>query len=184
MVRIGAPPASTLDTPLEHLVACHRRIEQRLGTLVKAADYFEKDRAAAFAAIRASFDFLDSNGVLHTEDEEHSLFPRLRPKLAGDSEAHARDLELVAALEAEHDGAEAVLEEVKGLAAQLEAGATSPPAELIERYRAAAQQLKALYDAHIKVEDTVLMPLAGRLLEPAEVAEISSEMRQRRKIQQ
>jgi len=35
MIQIGAPSA-TLDAPVEHLMACHRRIEQRLETLIAA----------------------------------------------------------------------------------------------------------------------------------------------------
>jgi ribulose 1,5-bisphosphate synthetase/thiazole synthase len=36
MIQIGAS-AATIDTPIEHLIACHRRIEQRLETLINAA---------------------------------------------------------------------------------------------------------------------------------------------------
>lgn len=40
MIQIGAS-AATVDSPIEHLMACHRRIEQRLDTLVNAACHLE-----------------------------------------------------------------------------------------------------------------------------------------------
>ena len=47
-----------------------------------AAGHMENDRAGALDAIRKSLEFLDTSGALHTQDEEDSLFPRLRPKLS------------------------------------------------------------------------------------------------------
>jgi len=101
MIQIGAPSA-TLDAPVEHLMACHRRIEQRLDTLNTVAAHLPDDRSGAMAAIEKCFQFLDSNGALHTEDEELSLFPRLRPHLASD------ELEFVDSLESQHREAEAI----------------------------------------------------------------------------
>ena len=69
MIRIGQPSA-TIDTPLEHLMACHRRIEERLTTLERAGERLREDRPAALEAILRSILFLDSSGVLHTRDEE------------------------------------------------------------------------------------------------------------------
>ena len=80
MIQIGAT-AATIDSPIEHLTACHRRIEQRLETLVNAAGHIPTNRTSALGAVKSSLHFLDTSGVLHTEDEELSLFPRLRPKL-------------------------------------------------------------------------------------------------------
>ena len=54
MIQIGAS-AATIDTPIEHLMACHRRIEQRLETLIDAAGHMVKDRTGAIEAIRKSF---------------------------------------------------------------------------------------------------------------------------------
>jgi iron-sulfur cluster repair protein YtfE (RIC family) len=92
MIQIGAP-AATLDTPMEHLMACHRRIEQRLETLVAAADHLTGNRQAALDAIEKSITFLDANGNMHTRDEELSLFPRLRPKLSAEEREYIDSLE-------------------------------------------------------------------------------------------
>ena len=168
MVQIGSAPA-TLDSPIEHLVACHRRIEQRLDTLVNAADHFALDRDTAMRAIRASTQFLDTNGVWHTEDEEASLFPRLRPKLA------AEELDFIGTLKSQHQQAESIYAELKTLIAGLETS-TGP----VSAYRACADRLRTLYLAHIQSEDELLTSIARRSLNATELADISREMRSRR----
>jgi hemerythrin-like domain-containing protein len=163
MIQIGAP-AATIAEPIEHLLACHRRIEQRLETLVKAADHVAENREEALAAISRSLQFLDTSGELHTEDEEASLFPRLRPKLS------AVEIAFVDSLEAQHTQAEAIYSRLKGLVGGQEIG----------RYRECAEELRALYREHIRAEDEVLMALARRSLDEAEISEISGEMQARR----
>ena len=106
MIQIGAS-AATIDTPIEHLMTCRRRIEQRLDTLVLAAAHLESNRTAALEAIRKSFEFLDTSGALHTEDEEGSLFPRLRPTLL------SPELAFVDSLEAQHAQAGALYAQLK-----------------------------------------------------------------------
>lgn len=172
MIQIGAS-AATIDTPVEHLMACHRRIEQRLETLINAAAHIPHDRARALAAIRKSLEFLDTSGVLHTEDEEASLFPRLRPKLS------TSELAFVDSLEAQHVEAEAVYTELKRLAATLDSP-DAPPAGAIDSYRDCATRLQALYRAHIQAEDEILTAIAKRTLAASDTSEISREMRARR----
>lgn len=172
MIQIGASPA-TIDAPIEHLMACHRRIEQRLETLVKAASHLETDRTSALAAIAHSLHFLDSSGGLHTEDEENSLFPRLRKKLSSDRIAY------LDSLEAQHSEAESILYRLKELVSA--ARRQDPiPGDLIEHYRNAAEALSSLYGAHIRSEDEVLVALARQFLDSPDLSEITREMRERR----
>jgi hemerythrin-like domain-containing protein len=159
-----------IDSPVEHLMACHRRIEQRLDTLVISADHMGDDRGAAMAAIRRSFEFLDTSGVLHTEDEETSVFPRLRPKLSD------AEIAFIDSLEAQHAEADTVYQEVKRLSGQLE---NVPDA--VQRYRVYAERLRSLYRDHIRAEDENLMGLAARVLSESEAGEIAREMRERRR---
>jgi len=163
MVEIGASSA-TIDMPIEHLMACHRRIEQRLDTLVRAAGHLEEDRAAALEAIQKSLAFLDSSGVQHTEDEEASLFPRLRARLTPDQIAY------LDSLEAQHVRAEGILCRLKQL---VHSGH-------FEQYRACAEELRSLYREHIRSEDTILTALAKQSISESELMEISREMRVRR----
>jgi hemerythrin-like domain-containing protein len=172
MIQIGAS-AATIDTPIEHLMACHRRIEQRIETLINAAGHMGNDRAGALEAIRKSLEFLDTSGAMHTQDEEASLFPRLRPKLS------SSEVAFVDSLEAQHVEAGAVYADLKQLAAMLKSteGAT---ADSITSYRDCASRLRALYRDHIRAEDEILTALAKRSLGELEIIEISREMRARR----
>ena len=172
MIQIGAS-AATIDSPMEHLMACHRRIEQRLDTLVNAAGHLHNQGRAALAAIASSFAFLDTSGVLHTEDEEASLFPRLRQKLS------ASEIEFVDSLEAQHVQAEAIYSRLKQLASQLSAEGDIVPV-LVGEYVECAEALRAFYRAHIRSEDEVLAALAKRSLSEPELVDISREMRERR----
>ena len=171
MIQIGAP-AATIDSPIEHLMACHRRIEQRLDTLVNAADHLVDQRAAALEAIRRSFQFLDTSGAFHTADEEDSLFPRLRPKLSLD------ELAFVDSLETEHGEADSIYREVKKRASE---AMDQPSTDSIRQYAECAGRLRALYRKHIQSEDQILTALARRSLDAADIEQISAEMRARRR---
>ena len=172
MIKIGARSA-TIDSPVEHLIACHRRIEERLDTLARAADHLETDRVSALAAIAKSLEFLDSSGGLHTQDEERSLFPRLRPRLTADQ------IGFLALLEAQHGDADAILSRLKELVG--EAAHEDPvTGALAGQYRECAEDLRRVYRGHIRSEDEIVTALAKRLLTAPELAEISREMRARR----
>ena len=172
MIQIGASPAP-LDRPLEHLMACHRRIEQRLDTLVKAAGLLKADPRQALEAIAKSIQFLDSDGVLHTRDEEESVFPRLRPKLS------LEEAVFVDSLEAQHHQAESIFSELKALAGRI-GSPEGPSMHLESEYFERAVRLRSLYQDHIRSEDEIFSALAKRSLAGSELAQISSEMRARR----
>jgi iron-sulfur cluster repair protein YtfE (RIC family) len=170
MIQIGAQ-AVTIDSPIDHLMACHRRIEQRLDTLLTAADQLETDHAAALTAIQNSLRFMDTSGERHTEDEEASLFPRLRQKLSSE------EIAFLNSLEEQHVKAGSIYLELKRAALSLAAEAT---ADSIRRYRECAERLRSLYRDHIRAEDEILTAMARRSLEAGEIHEISREMRARR----
>lgn len=172
MIQIGAI-AATLDSPIEHLMACHRRIEQRLDTLINAGSHVGANPVAALNAIRNSFEFLDTSGVLHTEDEEASLFPRLRQKLS------ASEIAMLDALEAQHVEAEFIYSELRRLASQLKVTGNRLTGPLAQ-YQDCANQLRLLYRSHIRLEEEIVTPGAKRSLDRSELAEISREMRDRR----
>jgi hemerythrin-like domain-containing protein len=157
------PESATLDRPLDHLTACHRRIEDRLATLERAAKVIDSDPAAARAALGSAFRFFESNGLLHTEDEEQSIFPRLR--VSFDDQGR----ELLDALGRQHDEAEALFAEVKR-------DVDGAP----EVLRAKVASLVELYRSHIATEDSTLVPLARTHLSEQDAAEISAEMKRRR----
>lgn len=165
--------SATLDQPIEHLSACHRRIEQRLDTLERAAAAFDTQPHEALQAIRNAFAFLDSNGVLHTQDEEESLFPRLRGRLTVEQQS------MLAGLESDHKLAAHLESSLRVIVDQLAASSTPPPALGLE-LRDLTARFCALYRRHIAVEDAQLAAVSRALLSPAELAAIAGEMRRRR----
>jgi hemerythrin-like domain-containing protein len=147
--------------------------KDRLATLERAADHLRADRPAALEAIRKSILFLDSSGVLHTMDEEESMFPRLRPHLTPE-ELHYLD-----GLEEQHRAAESVFTELKDVAEEL-AVAADNSMSLESRYRELAARLSALYRPHIQSEDEILIRLARRTLTADQLKAITKEMKGRR----
>jgi len=164
---------STLDRPLEHLKACHRRIEERLATLERVAAHLDGNSSEALEALTSCFRFFDSNGVLHTADEEQSVFPRLQPRLSDEERT------FIATLGNQHREADRLYGELKAIAGELQNGLAASR-ELQERYRAAASRLAELYRSHIAAEDQTLISLGQRVLSTPELAKISREMKTRR----
>lgn len=156
----------TLSRPLDHLKACHRRIEERLDTLERIAAHIDTNRGEAVEALQRVFAFLDSSGALHTDDEEESVFPRLTPKL------ERAEMSFVAGLDHDHTTAHQLYTELKQLAAADDFGAP---------FRGVIERLVAHYRRHIAKEDEVLDSLCREKLTPPELAAISQEMVARRR---
>ena len=167
----GAPaPAPGLDQPLEMLAACHERIESQLRTLERLASHLAAhgiDGAAAEAA-RAVMHYFDTAGVDHHADEEEDLFALLRA--CGPAGTGA----LLDRLRVEHDRMRSAWAELRpgllSIASREGAGLDWA------RVRAFA----SLYRKHIALEEAELLPLAGRILEPGDLATLSACMVRRR----
>jgi len=164
-------PAATLDSPIEHLNACHRRIEARLDTLERAGPHLLSNTAEALTAIRSALRFFDSSGKHHTEDEEASFFPRMAGRLSPDEQLWVEQLEN------EHARAEALYSELKQHIDNL----PDPPIEAAQaRYIELAAALCTLYRQHIRNEDARFPSIAARHLSAADLEGISREMKRRR----
>lgn len=172
MIQIGPGKESVSDQPLEFLVACHGRILERLEILARIAEGIERDPAGALSAMRSTIRFFDISGRLHTEDEEVSVFPRLRPRLS------VQQLAYIDSLEEQHREKEGVYADLKMLAAELEEGVTP---ERIERLRSLSTEFSALYRTHIASENEVLVSIGREQLTDPEFDLIRTEMRERRR---
>ncbi len=162
-LRSPSAESATLDQPLEHLLACHRRIEQRLDSLLRAAHAIESRPEEARTAIANVLRFLSSSGAWHTEDEERSLFPRLRARgLTGEDDAYLRELE------SQHHRVEALVERLRDAAP--------------DGFAALADETARAYRDHIAFEEARLIGVARTALTAADLAEISGEMKSRRGI--
>ncbi|MDR3719592.1 MAG: hemerythrin domain-containing protein [Bryobacteraceae bacterium] len=168
----GPAESATLDRPLDHLVACHRRIEDKLCVLERASAHMEDRTGEALHACHSAFAFLDSSGVLHTEDEEKSVFPRIRLHATSEEQAY------LDGLEAQHREVEACFTRLKSLTGQLERDPSAAPAR--EAFAQGVAKLAGLYRAHIASENEVLTAIGRERLDEVALAEIAFEMRQRR----
>lgn len=150
-----------------------------LGSLERVAEIIdgplENDtRAALETALR----YFREAAPKHTADEEESLFPRLRrienPELT-------TALATIDALEQDHRRADSLHAEVDTLGRRcLEMGHLS--AGDAQRFRKAVADLASIYVEHIKIEDDVVFPAAGRALADADKTAIAAEMAARRNL--
>ena len=177
-VQIGAKSHNFTD-PTGLLSDCHRRVEMFLGSLVAIAGVIdgpatEETRRALESALR----YFAQAAPKHTADEEESLFPRLRQIHDPEVEAAFSKLEQ---LEDEHDWAAPLHAEVDRLGAQyLSSGSLS--GREVSDFRKAVASLASMYKQHISVEDSLVFPLAARVLSDPEKMAIAEEMAARRKV--
>lgn len=172
-IQIGAKPDSGFDDPLGMLKDCHRRIERFLNILwmvagrAKGRSLTDEEREA----VEAALEYFRVGGRRHNADEEESLFPRMRTE-AGENGELAR-------LEKDHrtaEGLHATVEELYRMwiaDGGLNAGSAA-------KLGAAAEALKGLYEAHIRVEEDVVFPQAAGALDKDTIAAIGREFQARR----
>jgi len=176
-VQIGAATHSFAE-PTGLLSDCHRRIEMFLATLDRLSPLVDKPlNDDARSALEAALRYFREAAPKHTADEEESLFPRLRQTQHPDVQAA---LETLAPLEQEHRRANALHAEVDRLGRKcLDRGPLSSKEARL--YRQAVAGLVSIYKEHIRTEDQVVFPVAGKTLSPSDKAAIASEMAARRK---
>lgn len=175
-VQIGAMTHSFYE-PTGLLSDCHRRIEMFLGSLQQVAALLDRPlEADARAALDASLRYFREAAPKHTADEEESLFPRLRKVNHPEVEAAIKTLD---PLEKEHLRADALHRVVDQLGRKCLSGAT-PSSEDVQRFRESVAELTVIYKEHIRIEDEVVFPVAGKLLAANDKAAIAEEMAQRR----
>ncbi len=177
-IVIGAKPESNFDDPIGLLTECHRRIERFLAVLVRVASdaggrpLTPEQRTALETALR----YFRDAAPKHTADEESTLFPRMRASANPHAEAA---LAHIAALEADHDRADAAHADVDRLGRQWLDSGTLPP-DAIASLSSKLVDLSELYRAHIAVEEGEIFPLAARTLSPADRQAAGREMAARR----
>lgn len=170
MDLLNGTPAPSFDDPLALLRACHDRILGQCLTLERLQQHLPGHGCDADAqqAARAILRYFDIAGRHHHDDEEQDLFPAMLA--SGDAEA-AR---LIGGLLAEHQQMEAAWQALRPQLAGIAAGET---AALDTQ---AALRFMDAYRNHIAQENPHLLPLAARLLNAAQLANIGKHMAQRR----
>ena len=181
IVTLNQPRIPDFTNPLGLLVHCHERIEaqlsvlERAGEIVRAGDIRSLPRV--FAAIDGACAHFAIPGVKHTEDEEVSLFPRLRER----GGAAGQDaLAAIAELESQHRTAEHLHGEFDQLVACLPRDGSADAKEL-DRFNELVAELTTLYRPHILLENNFVFPIAADVLPASEIQTLGEEMRARRK---
>lgn len=177
-VSISQPAQPGFDRPLALMSDCHRRIESFLAVFGRVLDrYGSRDLDGEGAdALRTAQRYFREAASRHTEDEELSLFPRLRELKRDD----LRELlEAADRLERQHDEAERLHSSVDARVERwLEEGRLSSPDA--EAMTTDLEELDCLYAEHIAFEDEVLFPAAARVLDDEVLQRIGGEMAARR----
>jgi len=177
-VSVGASAQASFEQPLELLKDCHRRIESFLGVLshvvARATDNHLDDEGRR--ALPIALRYFREAAPRHTQDEEQSLFPRLRQ--SANAEAQAA-LKRVQALEADHVRATKLHDAVNATGEQWLRDGQLPPMTL-RTLQHQLEELHELYRHHIQIEDNQIFPLAGKTLTSSELASIGREMKARR----
>jgi hemerythrin-like domain-containing protein len=147
--------------PLAQLLRSHRRLEEACAALEEAIAHHDLETAIEVAA------FFGRQGRRHEQDEELSLFPRIREN---------RDLApTLVRLEAEHaDHAHLVVQLENTLAGRGDG-------DLWASLPAIAGALVASYREHIDLEEREVFPLAERVLDDKARASMHAEMQSRRR---
>jgi hemerythrin-like domain-containing protein len=127
-------------------------------------------------ALETALDYFATAAPRHTQDEEHSLFPRMR---ASGEPAAAAAIKRIEALEADHAAASRAHRRVDELGRSWLSRGRLPRDEA-EEMRRTLRELEAAYARHIRVEDEDVFPLAERVLAADELAAIGREMEARR----
>jgi hemerythrin-like domain-containing protein len=167
-------PAPDFSTPLELLHACHGRIEAQCETLLKLPGHLHQHGSDTQAqqAATAVLRYFSSAAQHHHEDEEQDMFPAIR-QLAT-AQGRAQMLALLDNLIAQH----------RDMATAW--GALAPWLEKIARGEAVdagampVAPMVNLYRAHIRHEETELLPYCRSVLQSAQLAELGRRMAHRR----
>ena len=160
-------PASEPTDFFAGLLQDHARIEARLAAFEQAVDTLSKaeNDAAALAVVVETLAFFATEGALHEEVEERTLFPRLQ----GLSEFR----QIVSALEFQHRMNRTEGEQLAACVGQFGPGRG-------RELRRVAFRFVEMHRGHAFAEERALFPLAAARLSQQEVAEMGRETSARR----
>lgn len=174
MVQLFSSPSADFDHPIDMLDGCHGRIRQNCERIEKIAAHLAsagadtQARDAAHAVVR----FFDTAGATHHRDEEDDLFPALFACVPCEELAAAR--KLIEELRTDHEHLDQAWHDMRRalllLAAVGNTGLTV----------ARAREFRALYERHIAREETEMLPLARRVLDPSVAKHLGVRMAARR----
>jgi pyridoxamine 5'-phosphate oxidase len=169
-------PAPGFDQPIAVLKHCHDRIRKQLATLDKLCAHLpahgadEQAQQAAAAVIK----YFDKAAPLHHADEEHDLIPMLQATAEGEDAVLLA--QLVPVILAEHNQMDAMWQGLhEQLTAIAGAGAAVLRAQDVRRF-------SDMYANHMEREEGQIAPMAKRLFDAQQMAQLGDAMQMRRGI--
>jgi hemerythrin-like domain-containing protein len=169
-----------VDDPIEHLRHCHERIERSLVIVQNAVASLRLTepvlRTEAAAALDYELALLQLLTSLHTQDEERSLFPRLRTGLREDPDSMK---EVMVVLESQHRREEAIFQDLAACVRKFPARPGPAADEQLDRLEGLVSQLADLYRPHMTLENTCVIDKCRAHLTPGDLDEMQKEMRLR-----
>jgi len=177
-VQIESSAQASFEQPLQLLMDCHRRIEHFLQVLARLVDVEVGEELSdeQRRALETALTYFRDAAPRHTQDEEQSLFPRLR-EAAGTEAIEA--FKLMDALEADHVRADNLHRQIDARGLEwLRSGGLSPVGRA--EMSLWLKELQPLYQRHLQIEDGEIFPFAGRTLTPEQIHAVGGEMKDRR----
>jgi len=177
-VLLGSKGQADFTEPVELLMDCHRRIENFLEVLKRVVDEYgdrELDQQAR-DALSTSLNYFRHAAPRHTEDEEQSLFPRMRK--ADDAQVR-RVMAAMQRLESDHRKMEAAHARVDQIGQRWLADGRLD-SDTHDEVRALLSEMATAYAQHIRLEDEEVFVLASKVLDTRALAEVGEEMKLRR----
>lgn len=169
-------PAPGFDQPIAVLKHCHDRIRCQIGTMQRLVAHLQKHGANVEAqqAATAVLRYFVQAAPNHHADEEIDLLPVLQATAAGD-DADALQRLLPEILQ-EHQQMDQLWKALEPALTAIAAG------ECVALPDPALGRFADMYLAHMVKEETVIAPMAKRILNPAQIAQLGDAMRVRRGI--
>lgn len=166
--------------PIDHLLHCHERIERSLITIQNAVVGLRLAepilRAEAAGALDYELAMLQLLTRLHEEDEEKSLFPRLKAKV-GDSSKTLNDL--LAQSEAQHRTNDQLFNDLAKAIKVISAGPGTRADSAMDDLEKLVKQLADLHGPHMNLEKEHIFNGLRQQFSADELGAMQAEMKKR-----
>jgi pyridoxamine 5'-phosphate oxidase len=166
--------APGFDQPIAVLKHCHGRIRKQLATMDKLLAHLPEhgaDQQARQAAANV-LKYFDQACPLHHADEEQDLIPMLRASAQGEDAATLQALAPV--ILQDHQEMDALWHDLREQLAAIADGSAAAMST------AAVQRFAQRYGAHMEREEGLLAPMALRLFDAGQMAQLGAAMQRRR----
>ena len=174
--------AGTLRDPLRYLSNVHRRMSEEIGKLAHYAQWKQGAQFTDFEEIdvRGTLRYLDKTIVLHADDEDGSLFPRMIGTGDPDAEGAAP---LLAGITVDQVKLAELYERVAGYYEKWFRQSSLTFQDVWELKRL-VRELRTAHRRHVRLEETRVFPLAEKVLCPTCRSGIVHEMLMRRGLEE